>query len=979
MCVFSKASDTVWQIKNAIMCNTFILFRYEGGVYMKLSMVRIALLLLVVVIFSCVGVPSQEHARFINFATDKQYVIGNTKNGTTYYLRANPESQNKITVALILKVGSVLEKDTQLGLAHFVEHMGFNGSEKFPRNEIIQTLERHGVHFGKDLNASTSFDKTVFHITIPSEKKELLPLLLDIAEEWAHNLSYDQEEIEKEKGVVQEEIRGDLQPFAHARKQALEFFLDGSRYAKRNPGGTMEIIGSASRQVIKSFYDTWYKPNLMALAVIGDIDTRKVEKEVLERFQYEDTFVERSEYSLPMNTSDEVEFASFPVDEKTELPLGYIGQFRPAYDNYREAIIDEVIKLLVNRRFRTLVQKSTAVNKAYIHTLFLGTQGAYLRRLIFRPHKNKSYAAFQEVVAEIERLRQFGFDEDEYKTLIKVVIENLENTQKSNYGFLRSIVRNFVHSEILAENKKIISIFKNLLQDRFITRGEINARLAHFGKQSKMRMALIYPVGETIPDAQKFIEFYKNASTLPLTARKPIKKIKTLLSDDAKKQIKRGTIVEQSYNKGSSIHRFVLENGVTVYFKQLRTAKKDIVILGSAENSRHMKYGTTKSDVLTAEFARRSLPYVKMGGHDEEQIRQYLRDNFIRVRFNYGHKRNIAVSTMAHRSESVFEFLHVLFRDIAYDLTKTELLTQAVESAIHKLLASDGANLGIRFDGAMFPRNPFELNMDDYAIAHFNPRKAFDIVHEAFDNIADYTFYIAGNVNVHTVKKLLSTYVASVPRNVEEQDTRLRYDIGFTKKDKTILEYERGREQAKVLYGWGRRLPVDTSYNVGVYERVAQGFVANALAIAMRETIREEESKVYGIRPKFHFSSVPETMGYLTVRFNSASDTSLEIIEKSQGLIKQFAKGKLDNQVDIIQRARLGMLASYEELPTKAYDYAHAMRDIDDLDGLGDMTKTVDAFYKDILTRITSADVPTYLSEFLEYAKYVQLTQKPKE
>src|SRR5499433_2942493 len=215
---------------------------------------------------------------------ERDVTINELPNGLRYYVRANKKPEKRAELRLVVKAGSVLEDDDQQGLAHFVEHMAFNGTEHFPKNEIVKFIESLGMRFGADLNAYTSFDETVYTLQVPTDKPEVMDKALLVLEDWAHNMSFDPAEIEKERGVVMEEWRLRRGVDARVRDKLLPVVLKGSRYADRIPIGKTEIIQNFKPETLKKFYKDWYRPDLMAVVAVGDFDKTAVENLVKAHF-----------------------------------------------------------------------------------------------------------------------------------------------------------------------------------------------------------------------------------------------------------------------------------------------------------------------------------------------------------------------------------------------------------------------------------------------------------------------------------------------------------------------------------------------------------------------------------------------------------------------------------------------------------------------------------------------------------------------
>ena len=242
---------------------------------------RIALLFVLLTFFQ--GLKAQEQLN-ATLPIDPQVKVGKLENGLTYYIRKNEKPENKVELRLVINAGSILEDDDQQGLAHFTEHMAFNGSKNFEKNDIISFLQSIGVEFGADLNAYTGFDETVYILPIPTEKKENVEKAFQILEDWAGAVGFDPAEIEKERGVVLEEERSGRGAEERMFRLTYPKMLEGSRYADRLPIGKVEVLKSFKPEVIRRFYKDWYRPNLMAVVVVGDIDPAEAERLVKEHF-----------------------------------------------------------------------------------------------------------------------------------------------------------------------------------------------------------------------------------------------------------------------------------------------------------------------------------------------------------------------------------------------------------------------------------------------------------------------------------------------------------------------------------------------------------------------------------------------------------------------------------------------------------------------------------------------------------------------
>lgn len=246
---------------------------------------------------------------------DPNVRIGTLDNGMTYIIRKNSKPENKVEMRLAINVGSILEDDNQQGLAHFMEHMNFNGTKNFPDNELVDFLQSLGIKFVQHLNAYTSFDETVYMLAVPLDKPENLDKGLLVMEDWAFNAELTDEQIEKERGVVLEEMRIGLGPDRRMLDRYLPKLMNGSKYASRLPIGTKETIENFKPEVLRRFHKDWHRPDLMAIIIVGDINVDEIEEKIKTNFgQYKNPANPRKReiFNIPNNIEPAVAVESDP-------------------------------------------------------------------------------------------------------------------------------------------------------------------------------------------------------------------------------------------------------------------------------------------------------------------------------------------------------------------------------------------------------------------------------------------------------------------------------------------------------------------------------------------------------------------------------------------------------------------------------------------------------------------------------------------
>src|SRR5436190_732127 len=347
---------------------------------------------------------------------ESSITVATLPNGLRYYVRANKEPRNRAELRLVVKAGSVLEDDDQQGLAHFVEHMGFNGTKNFPHEDLVKFLQSTGMRFGADVNAGTSFDETTYMLTIPTDKPEIVEKSIQVLEDWAHNMSFDPAEVDKERGVIMEEWRLRRGAGARVNDKLYPLLLAGSRYADRIPIGKTEVIQNFKQDRLKQFYADWYRPDLMAVVAVGDFDKTAIEGKIKSHFApipaAPKTAKERKVFDIPDHKGalfaliSDKELTTTSIEMDHLLPASEQGNVRA----YRQSLVNRLFSAMISGRFSEIAQKPGAPFVA---------AGAGRSNFIAKPKDIASLSAIVKeggveagtdaLIAESQRVDRFGF------------------------------------------------------------------------------------------------------------------------------------------------------------------------------------------------------------------------------------------------------------------------------------------------------------------------------------------------------------------------------------------------------------------------------------------------------------------------------------------------------------------------------------------------------------------------------------------
>ncbi|NJN25397.1 MAG: insulinase family protein [Cyclobacteriaceae bacterium] len=360
----------------------------------------------------------------ISIPTDEQVKIGTLENGLKYYIRENKKPENRAELRLVVKAGSILEDEDQLGLAHFMEHMAFNGTENFAKNDLVSYLQSIGVKFGADLNAYTSFDETVYILPVPTDDEKILNQSFQILEDWAHRVTLAPADIDSERGVVIEEWRNGRGAAQRMRDETFPVLLKGSKYAQRLPIGTLESLESFDHAALQRFYQDWYRPSLMAVIAVGDFDAREIEKKIKTHFaslQNPENERERKQFGLPdhdetlvtIATDEEATFSTVGLYIKTDKEQEIF------LHDYYNSLLHIFYTGMLNQRLQEIAQQPDApfISAGTSYRNFLGDKNAFTAMANVR--EGGISEGLEGVLTETERVRRFGFTAPELERFKK--------------------------------------------------------------------------------------------------------------------------------------------------------------------------------------------------------------------------------------------------------------------------------------------------------------------------------------------------------------------------------------------------------------------------------------------------------------------------------------------------------------------------------------------------------------------------------
>ncbi|MYM24551.1 insulinase family protein [Duganella sp. FT135W] len=786
-----------------------------------------------------------------------QVKVGKLANGLTYYIQKNGRPENKLELRLVVKAGSILEDADQQGLAHFTEHMAFNGSTHFKRNELVSYLQSIGVKFGADLNAYTSFDETVYILPIPTEKKEVVEQGFQVLEDWAHGLSFNDEDIDSERGIVLEELRLGKGVDDRMNKIVLPKVLNGSRYAERMPIGKEDILKTFKYDAIKRFYRDWYRPDLMAVVAVGDIEPAEAQRLIEQHFSKLKNPAKprpREYAKIPERQDSEgIVFTDKEVSANT-VYIRYPIQLRPTDDtigDYRQKLIEGMYSFILSQRMYELTQQAnppflqggSGMNKIVRGYRSFGA-GAVLGKGGVTP-------AINALVEEDQRARQYGFTTSEVERAKKGMLRNYERMynerdKSDSSGYAAEYIRNFLEQESIPGTAAEYRYATELIPG--ITLQEVNAaaRAAIPENQSKLVIyAGVDKPGVVQPKANELVGI---ASAAEKIAVQPLadKVYATQLMPSLPKA---GSIVSETVDAKIGTTQLTLSNGVKVVLKPT-DFNNDQVILGG------LRYGgwslLPDSDVFAAHYA--SSIVGQMG------VLNYSPNDLVKVLAGKSVSSSASVSSLnesvggSSGSTDVEAMLQLVYlqmtqprKDVAiysaYVDRQRELAQNNLarpESVFYDTVTATLYNNSPRVLRAAKPADFDQLALD----------RVLDIYNSRMSSARDFTFFIVGSFDVEKIKPLIATYLASLPVGeipVAFKDEGVRPIKGVVKK-----EVHAGSEPKSTI---SLSFTGDIEYSRAA--RMRMQALVEVMNIKLIETLREKMGAMYSGGMSGSMSRIP--------------------------------------------------------------------------------------------------------------------------
>ncbi|HEY2583165.1 MAG TPA: insulinase family protein [Mucilaginibacter sp.] len=823
-------------------------------------------------------VPAAEHLRGNILPVDGDVIIGKLPNGLTYYIRKNTEPKNRAELYLVSKAGSVLEADDQQGLAHFTEHMAFNGTRDFPKNELVNYLQKSGVKFGADLNAYTSFDETVYQLPLPTDSIKTFEKGFVILANWAAYQTFDPKEIDSERGVVLEEerLRG-KNAQERLRYQTWPVLLNNSRYAQRLPIGKEDILKTFKPETIVNFYHDWYRPDLQAVIAVGDFDPQYVQQLITYNFSsLRNPAGEkpRTQYIVPPTPGTAVKIATdkeFPYT-LAEIIVKHPETVVKTTADYLQSIRERLFNQMLNDRLGELLQKP---NPPFLfgqasYGGFIGKQDAFTSIAVAKPGELET--ALKAVVAETERARLFGFTITELERAKQNALLQVENAYKErdktkSVNFVNEYQQNFLSGEAIPGISFEYNFYVNNIGK--ITLAEINAMAGKFISDQN-RVVIV-----EAPDKEK--DKLPNEKTLLGWISEAGKNLKPYIDNTIDKPLldklaAPGKITSVQTDSAILTTTVMLSNGVKVILKPTEFKNDQILINGYSFGGTSL---ASDQDFTSADLAGNVIASSGVGEFNQTQLDKKLSGKNVSISpYISDITQGITGNSTPKDFETAMQLVYLYFTQPRKDADIWQSnITQTKSLLTNRSL--DPASVFQDTVSATLSNHNFRAMVTTPELLNTaNLDKAYAFYKDRFADASNFTFFIVGNFTVDVMKPYLEAYLGSLPStNHKEAFNNLKIQPPAGQITKTVYKGIGDKASVELVFSGDYEYNEANNMQLDALEEILQ--------IKLTERLREQESGVYSPGVRATYKKIPNGRYSFTVFFGCAPANVDKLINAS--------------------------------------------------------------------------------------------------
>ena len=930
-------------------------------------------LLLLALLSISMGAMAQQQIQVL--PVDPDVRTGVLENGLTYYIRHNSTPENRADFYIAQRVGSMQEEDNQAGLAHFLEHMAFNGTTNFPGKTMLNYLQDNGIKFGTNINAYTSFDETVYNISnVPTQNQNLIDSCILVLYDWSCGITLEEDEIDNERGVIREEWRTRGGAQQRLWEKLLPDMFKDSKYAKRMPIGDINIINNFKPEEIRAYYHKWYRPDLQGIIIVGDIDAEKTEKRVKDLFspiKLEPHRAERIYYPVPDNDEPIVAIASDKESSNTQIMMFYKHEAMPrelknTQVGYMTDYIMSVAANMMNERFAEIVQKPNApfiMASAYNSDYFVSkTKEAWTVVSIAAEDKIKD--ALSAMIRETERVRQHGFTVSEYERARTNMLKSIESTynnrdKQRNSTYAQEYIRNFIDGEPIPGIEYEYTMMQTLA-------AQIPLELINQAMQQQItdknivivvtgpeKEGLVYPEKEELKQILKTVRkekveaYVEEVSNEPLIATPPTP----------------GNIAAVEKDNSFDATVWTLTNGVQVVLKKTDFKDDEIRMKASSRG------GTSHyilQDPINSKVMGEIMNVGGVGNFSKTQLQKALAGKRASATPYIGlTAQGFNGYSSIKDFETMLQLVYLYFTAPRTDDEAFKSYLQRLEVQLKNMEADPMIAFSDTISRVLYGDNPISKRVTFDDLKKIDYARIMDMYRKSFANPGNFIFTFVGNIDEEAVKPLILQYLGSLPTfDVKGDFVKVPLDIK-SGKNEVVFEREMQNPKASIFNAFSG------SMDRTLKNRLVINMLDQILDIVYTEKVREDEGGTYGVHTSGSISRYPENQTILQIIF----DTDPEKADHLNAIVHRELHELVKNgprEADFTKVKEYMLKKHNEDLKENGYWLNHL--DTKYFYGQDDHSD-----YLKIINSITSKDIQDFAQKMLTQENEIIVVMTPQK
>ena len=906
---------------------------------------------------------------------DQSIRKGVLPNGMTYYLHNTDVTKGVASYYIIQNVGSILENDNQQGLAHFLEHMAFNGTKSFKGKELLNKMQEHGLVFGKDINAYTAFDETVYNINNIPTTPELIETGLSALHDWSNYLLLTDEEIDAERGVIKEEWRTRQNGNMRVLQKTIGTMANNSKYAKRLPIGLMDIVENFEYKALRDFYRDWYRTDLQAIAIVGDFDVDEMEAKIKDKFssipavndapERFNVIIEDNDemlYDIAMDKEVATSIISFSIRHPKSLNDETVGDLQ-------KDLLNSMVNSILSTRFKEITQKPEAP--------FMFVRSGFRDDGLARNHKsfgitvypkpNMQHAAFKLAIEEVNRAVKFGFTNAEISR-VKAEFSNYYETQISKLGdrshgaIINTIKDNYLKNSSMTEFNMEYQAVKFFFSQ--LTQVDLLAQVRKMYTKKNRSLIVTGVEGNknlTKEEALSIVNEAENSESLqPYEEEEEVKDLMSGVTLTA------GKIVSETTNDAIGSTEFTLSNGIKVYYKFADKNKNEVKLQAISDGGMSL---ISNEDIPSAALVGQVVSMSGIGEFSATELPKVLAGKTAKAEARINEiTESVSGSSTTKDVETMLQLINLRFTKPRFDENGYKVFMQNVDNYLIRKSQDIKMKMQDSTSVILYGKNhPRERLLDKSFVADVSFDKMKSIYKSRCENAVDFTFFIIGDVYKEAIKPLLEKYIASIPTTSEKEnwkDTISEWQNSTIDKD-VFLAMEDPKTAINVL--------VKNKMEHNLINAFIVRAIGDILQLRYTESLREEEGGTYGARTRARLSKEPRQEASVSVRFDcnpELAEKLISIVHKEMESIKNGA----------IQQADLDKtLTNYLKEREESKNYNGYQMNLLKNYVLEGYNMNDSKNFEDIIKSITIEDIQNAMAKILKDANSYEIVFKPKK